>query len=56
VIVSPLPIDIDDWILAGDVAEQHLYNIANAAKDTADTKLDAKRTHNGMTLAEYLAR
>jgi hypothetical protein len=54
--LKPPIIDLDDWVLAGDVAEQLLCDIANAAKDAADTKLDAERITNGMTLAEYLAR
>jgi hypothetical protein len=46
----------DTWTLAGDVAATLLTDVANRAKDAADEVLDARRTHNGMTLDEYLAR
>lgn len=52
----PLIVDLDDWVNAGDVAEQLVTDIANKAKDKADTELDAKRVHDGMTLDEYLAK
>jgi hypothetical protein len=48
--------DVDDWTLAGDVAETLVTDIANKAKDAVDTKLDAQRITSGMTLDEYLAR
>lgn len=46
----------DTWTLAGDVAATLLTDIANRDKDAADEALDARRTHNGMTLDEYLAQ
>jgi hypothetical protein len=46
----------DTWTLAGDVAATLLADIANKEKDHADEALDACRTHNGMTLDEYLSR
>lgn len=52
----PPPIDLDDWTLAGDVAETLVTDIANKAKDSADEKLDAQRIHNGMALDEFLAK
>lgn len=45
----------DTWTLAGDVAATLLFDIANRAKDAADEALDARRTHNGMTLEQFLA-
>lgn len=52
----PLIVDLDDWVNAGDVAEQLVTDIANKAKDKADTELDAKRVHDGMTLDEFLTK
>lgn len=51
----PLIVDLDNWTHAGDLAEQLVTDIANKAKDKADTELDAKRVHDGMTLDEFLA-
>jgi hypothetical protein len=45
----------DTWTLAGDVSATLLFDIANRAKDAADESLDALRTHNGMTLEQFLA-
>lgn len=45
----------DTWHNAGDVAQQALADLANKRKDAADDALDAKRTHNGQTLDEFLA-
>lgn len=47
--------DADTWVLAGDVAEMAVWDIANRAKDRDDERLDAMRVHNGMTLDEFLA-
>ena len=52
----PLIVDLDNWTHAGDVAEQLVADIANKAKDKADTELDSKRVHDGMTLDEFLAK
>lgn len=46
----------DTWLLAGDVAEMAVWDIANRAKDRDDERLDAMRVHNGMTLDEFLAK
>ncbi len=48
--------DADTWVLAGDVAEMAVWNIANRAKDRDDERLDAMRVHNGMTLDEFLSQ
>lgn len=45
----------DTWALAGEVAAQQVWDIANRAKDKSDEALDAMRVHNGMTLDEFLA-
>ena len=47
--------DTDDFVLAGDVAQTIVIGIANKQKDRADTALDAKRVHDGMTLDEFLS-
>jgi hypothetical protein len=44
----------DTWTLAGDVSATLLFDIANRAKDAADESLDALRTHNGMTLEQFM--
>jgi hypothetical protein len=46
----------DTWTLAGDVSATLLFDIANRTKDAADESLDARRTHNGMTLDDYLSQ
>lgn len=46
--------ECDTWILAGDVAEMAVWNIANRAKDRDDERLDAMRLSNGMTLDQFL--
>lgn len=47
--------DADDFVLAGDVAQTIVIGIANKQKDRADTALDAKRVHGGLTIDEFLA-
>jgi hypothetical protein len=48
--------DEDTWVLAGDVAAQFVWDIANRAKDRSDEARDAMRVHNGMTLDEFLSQ
>lgn len=50
-----LDLDADDFVLAGDVAQTIVTDIANKQKDRADEALDAKRQHSGMTIDEFLA-
>lgn len=54
--LKPPIIDLDDWHNAADVAQTLVTDIANKAKDKANTELDAKRVHDGMTLEEFLAK
>ena len=51
---TPAAIDTDDFVLAGDVAQTLIIDIANRAKDRADTELDAKRISGGITLEQFL--
>lgn len=45
----------DSWALAGEVAAQQVWDIANRAADRCNEAVDAMRVHNGMTLDEFLA-
>jgi hypothetical protein len=54
--ITPEVDDAEDvWQSAGDIAQQTLVDLSNKSKDKADEALDAKRTHGGQTLDEFLA-
>lgn len=47
-------LDADDFVLAGDVAQNIVIGIANKQKDRFDEEMDARRVTNGKTLDEFL--